>query len=97
MECSICLEQFSKNRPVTLSCGHIYHKNCIKNWLKNNDACPLCRDESQQLKIKWDYDDLNIDELYEIKLNGELNSNNFDWRHNSVDHTSTTDNFCLIL
>ena len=77
MECSICLEPILKNRPATLSCGHIYHKNCIKNWLKNNDECPLCRDESQQLKIKWDYNDLNNNELYEIKLDGELKSNNW--------------------
>lgn len=58
MECSICLDEFEeipqtenskllnekkyKNVQV-LSCGHMFHKKCINNWLKNNYHCPYCR------------------------------------------------------
>ena len=69
------------------------YKNCIRNWLKDNEICPLCRDISQKPKIKWDYNEVTNEELDDIKLSGEFKANNFDWKHN----TSTKDNYCLIL
>lgn len=44
-ECSICLEEFTADsRVVTLTCGHGYHKKCIREWIvdKNDSKCPLC-------------------------------------------------------
>ena len=35
------LNNITKNKQVTLDCGHIFHLNCIIN-VKNN-RCPLCR------------------------------------------------------
>lgn len=32
--CSICLENLKDDKCVILSCEHIYHKVCIKKWLK---------------------------------------------------------------
>ncbi|ESZ93973.1 hypothetical protein SBOR_5638 [Sclerotinia borealis F-4128] len=26
-------------------CGHIFGRDCITCWLKDNDTCPMCRDE----------------------------------------------------
>ena len=94
MECSICLDKFnsSSNTSVTLKCGHIYHKNCIKRWLKNNEGCPLCREDTEN-NIKWDYGELEYDEKEEIIMNKKANVNDFNWRHD----TSTKNNFCLIL
>merc|ERR1712098_673065 len=44
--CSICYEVIeSKDRALT-PCApikHAYHVNCINNWLKENDTCPVCR------------------------------------------------------
>ena len=40
--CTICLEVVSE---TPLKCGHVFHKKCIKQWLKNNDTCPNCRTE----------------------------------------------------
>ena len=43
--CSICLENFiKKDKIITLGCDHYYHVECITNWLKKDETCPLCRE-----------------------------------------------------
>ena len=41
-ECSICLTKVNKPKCKT-SCGHVFHITCLKQWLKSNVTCPLCR------------------------------------------------------
>ena len=41
MSCIICLD-LCKN-SVKISCGHIFCKDCIINWSKKSDKCPICR------------------------------------------------------
>ncbi|CAD8149762.1 unnamed protein product [Paramecium pentaurelia] len=42
--CYICQEDF-KNEEVELemSCSHNFHKDCLTQWLKINNSCPVCR------------------------------------------------------
>ena len=43
-ECCICLQEFISNEEIVeLPCNHIYHKQCIEEWLKVNRNCPSCR------------------------------------------------------
>lgn len=44
-ECCICLSEFqTKEKVRKLTCEHIFHKNCIDEWLTNGDiCCPICR------------------------------------------------------
>ena len=43
-ECSICLETFRDEEVVRrLTCGHVFHKRCVDQWLTKVAACPLCR------------------------------------------------------
>jgi hypothetical protein len=41
-DCPICTKDL-KNNVVTLQCGHMFHKNCINQWTKTSDTCPICR------------------------------------------------------
>ena len=42
--CVICLEEFkNKDKAIILPCIHLFHKNCIKNWLKKQNSCPICK------------------------------------------------------
>ena len=42
-KCSICLEDFEVGTKIIyLPCFHYYHSECIENWTKNSDKCPLC-------------------------------------------------------
>lgn len=41
--CVICLSDFSAGEAIrTLSCKHVFHKECIDNWLGSHTTCPLC-------------------------------------------------------
>ena len=40
--CVICLEDFKNgDEALFLPCIHLFHKTCIKNWLKTNNTCPI--------------------------------------------------------
>lgn len=44
--CSICLDKYDSDKKIVkLRCNHIYHKECITEWIYNNNECPLCRKE----------------------------------------------------
>ena len=37
--------QSSKFTKVKISCGHIYHRACIDEWLRWKKECPICKVE----------------------------------------------------
>ncbi|KAK1408234.1 hypothetical protein QVD17_39870 [Tagetes erecta] len=43
--CCVCLGEFEKNEKLHQipSCQHMFHVDCIRNWLHSNTTCPLCR------------------------------------------------------
>ena len=44
-ECSICLDNYKKDDMIIiLSCNHNFHEPCLKEWSKNNNSCPHCRE-----------------------------------------------------
>ncbi|XP_028766954.1 E3 ubiquitin ligase BIG BROTHER-related [Neltuma alba] len=44
--CVICRVDYEDGESLTaLSCKHLYHPECINNWLKINKVCPVCSAE----------------------------------------------------
>ena len=62
-ECAICLEQF-KGIDIIKSfykCEHIFHKACLKKWLKRSNLCPLCKHD-----LTEDINQMHWSNLYKI-------------------------------
>lgn len=44
LECPVCISEFSKGDVIAeLKCGHIFHKDCVAEWVKKHPTCPVCR------------------------------------------------------
>jgi Ring finger domain len=47
-DCPICMEPFAVGDIVSWSsyekCSHVYHHQCIKEWLLRHNNCPFCRE-----------------------------------------------------
>lgn len=42
--CGICLEDYERGDDVAwLTCGHLFHAECVRTWLGTSGTCPLCR------------------------------------------------------
>lgn len=42
--CVICLEDLSEGREaVSMPCSHLFHGDCIEEWLNTSHKCPICR------------------------------------------------------
>ncbi|KAL5741336.1 hypothetical protein ACOSP7_028068 [Xanthoceras sorbifolium] len=43
-ECSICLERVGVGQTASQTpCSHMFHRECILQWLQRDTSCPLCR------------------------------------------------------
>ncbi|CAJ1968611.1 unnamed protein product [Cylindrotheca closterium] len=46
-KCAICLEKFRIGEAVSwscdISCQHVFHHECLRNWLLRRVQCPCCR------------------------------------------------------
>ncbi|KAL4440787.1 hypothetical protein ABPG74_013768 [Tetrahymena malaccensis] len=45
-KCTICISEFEYGEKLKqLPCKHIYHPECVDNWLKQEKKCPVCKGE----------------------------------------------------
>ena len=50
--CSICMGPFTSKSDVSATmCGHIFHTDCLNEWLqqKEIDYCPQCRKKCERI------------------------------------------------
>jgi hypothetical protein len=52
--CAICLEDYEEGDNICWShnrrCNHVFHQECIVEWLVRHDACPVCRQDFLSLE-----------------------------------------------
>nr|DAD32384.1 TPA_asm: hypothetical protein HUJ06_011235 [Nelumbo nucifera] len=45
-DCRICLEEFEAGSWISrMPCSHVFHRDCLTQWLSQSHYCPLCRFE----------------------------------------------------
>jgi hypothetical protein len=43
-QCTVCLENIKKGEKITkLDCKHMFHTDCINEWISRDNTCPCCR------------------------------------------------------
>ncbi|XP_039015439.1 E3 ubiquitin-protein ligase At4g11680-like [Hibiscus syriacus] len=48
-ECCICLAKYKDKEEVRqLPCSHMFHLNCVDQWLRIISCCPLCKQELER-------------------------------------------------
>lgn len=51
VKCSICQEEYVIGDEIgNLRCDHRYHTECIKQWFKLKNWCPICKAEAESSK-----------------------------------------------
>jgi len=71
--CSICLEKYKMSDMVLeFNCKeHFFHKDCLKEWIKKSEYCPLCK-----FDLLYEYRDVN-DEDEEEPMEDEYYEEHF--------------------
>lgn len=41
--CTICFDDMKNNIRGELPCSHVFHLDCINQWLRVSACCPICR------------------------------------------------------
>ncbi|KAL5499734.1 hypothetical protein EMCRGX_G011193 [Ephydatia muelleri] len=44
--CIICYEEMGPFDTTRLNCGHFFHTDCIRSWLREQRTCPTCRNHA---------------------------------------------------
>ena len=54
-DCLICFEDLDSKDKAILSCNHVIHYSCLKQWIKSREniteLCPICNNEGEILNI----------------------------------------------
>jgi E3 ubiquitin-protein ligase RNF115/126 len=86
LNCPLCMEDCNlDDMLLKLKCGHGYHENCILEWLKITNTCPICRDEL--LTDDPDYENRKNERRRILRSypnrGNHANSTNYNDNHNS--------------
>ncbi|XP_068143669.1 E3 ubiquitin-protein ligase TRAIP [Drosophila tropicalis] len=63
LNCVICAELFSQSDDVYVTtCGHMFHHQCLMQWLQRSQTCPQCRNKCTTRNVTRVYFNLaNLD------------------------------------
>ena len=53
--CPICFESWTNagdHRLVSLPCGHLFGRNCVERWLKDQKTCPQCKKKCRSTDVR---------------------------------------------
>lgn len=70
-ECAICKCDWTENdEGVELPCRHVFHADCVGQWFKSSNQCPMCRFEVET--DDPEYEKVRKDKIAEQEANNIL-------------------------
>ena len=65
-DCPICHQKHDLDECVSVKgvCGHSFHEDCIENWRRQNNGCPICRRQYPPLMDDGDAESDSYDGEY---------------------------------
>ena len=76
-ECGICLQSYNEQDLVSIeSCRHTFHKDCINEWKKVTNNCPICKRANSDINIQMTQQSISdaIREAKSVKTTQENSS-----------------------
>ena len=73
--CSICNEPMTKDLSIVKKCGHMFHTNCIKDFVDKNENCSACNIEcnsSDLLSIVYNIEDIHENNNFQVKYDEDM-------------------------
>lgn len=74
--CPICLEEYKDGDEICWShseaCEHVFHRNCIFEWLVRHDECPICRQNFLSLNGIHEHDEAHNDDEHNMDAHADL-------------------------
>jgi len=70
--CIICLESISLNpkhkeeKGRVLDCSHLFHRECIGEWLKRKHNCPMCRAHVETATPEAPREEMTLEEILAV-------------------------------
>ncbi|KAL4456867.1 hypothetical protein ABPG74_014505 [Tetrahymena malaccensis] len=109
LECCICLVEYEEDEEIIiLPCNkkHHFHAKCIKQWVKINGVCPICKrdlkellirlndvnDENQQVEMQEVHQNQNIQHQQHAQQGNNDIQNNNNNNHNHEDNNNNNYN-----
>ena len=64
--CAICLA--TRNDPVKpRNCRHIFCQDCLEQWSREHDSCPVCRQSYEYIECDFDQESGEFEKLRVVK------------------------------
>lgn len=77
MICSICLSEYESTDILRkMPCDHYFHKECIDEWIKSYDKCPICNQKMATAESKFVKDDNTLPNAANTNNNTSMASTN---------------------
>jgi hypothetical protein len=96
--CSICLDEFvPESQLYTIPCKHLFHTDCLKDWVAENYKCPVCRCEIAKYKVDLEEEDEEDIERLELSIEPDEIEDHGDFVINvyNVDENNVIFNFII--
>lgn len=103
LECPICYDKIEQHNCQITKCNHKFHTQCLSEWFKKNNKCPMCRTiisattyrnlnhHLSNFDIRSAIDirpDIDIRPAIDIRAGTVFNSNSFQTRFDIMDEFS---------